>query len=120
MSFGAIIRHGECANEHMDIKYPNPLDPPLTENGMDQAEDTGYCLNKYFKENKWQFDEIIIECSPFLKCMMTASHIAARLSVKEVKINFKASKILTKYNFKKGNPIPELELCKFDCNFVKM
>ena len=34
------------------------------------------------------FDKIIIESSPFLRCMQTASRIAEQLRVKKVEVNW--------------------------------
>jgi len=40
------------------------------------------------------FDQIIIECSPFLRCIQTASLIAEKLKVKKVEINWLISEHL--------------------------
>lgn len=58
---------------------------------MLEAERTGQFLNAYFDENNYTFDEVIIECSPFLGCMMTAAKIASCLWKTEVTINYLAA-----------------------------
>ena len=57
-------------------------DPPLSKNGLQQASFAGKQFAKYFKNNDLNFDEIIIESSPFLRCVQTASRIAEQLNVK--------------------------------------
>ena len=84
------------------------IDPPLTDFGIKQARYTGEFLKKHFAENGLKFDKIIIECSPFLRCMQTASYLGHALGVTEIGINYKASDIQTGYKFAK-DPFPELE-----------
>jgi broad specificity phosphatase PhoE len=60
----------------MEYLIKNKVDPPLTPNGIRQAEQTGRYLKEYFEEEGLAFDKIIIESSPFLRTMMTASQIA--------------------------------------------
>lgn len=71
--FAAIIRHGEPGDEVQNFKYTNLFDPPLTPLGMRQAGETADFLDGYFKKEDYKFDEIVIESSPYLKCMMTAA-----------------------------------------------
>ena len=40
------------------------------------------------------FDKIVIETSPFMRCIQTASQIADVLNVNEVELNFMASEHL--------------------------
>ena len=75
----------------MLVTYPNKSDPPLTERGIQQARATGDFLKKYLEDGH-HFDKVIIECSPFLRCMMTAGHIAEKLDAREVIINYRATK----------------------------
>ena len=66
----------------------------------------------------YNFDKVIIECSPFLRCMMTAGHVAEALGVKEVMINHRAAEMpLTRYE---KNPIPDLKYCKSELDFETM
>ena len=73
-------------------------------------------LKKHFKDNGYIFDKIIIECSPFLKCMITAGLLATEFSQSEVTINYRAHGILSwqkikevdcKYITKKGGMVGE-------------
>ena len=132
--FGAIIRHGEAgllgveedvargdsdeSSEEDPENDRNPLDPPLTPDGLIQANATGAYLKEYFSENGYKFDEIIIECSPFLSCMMTAGQIASALKCENVTINYRASKLIRASMAK--NPISKLEWTKYGFNFKLM
>ena len=71
--FIAVIRHGERGDSVPGFKVENKDDPLLTPKGMKQAFATGVYLKKYFKDNNLLFDKIIIESSPFIRCMMTSA-----------------------------------------------
>lgn len=85
-----MIRHGERADnvrfEELGVEVENMLDPPLTPLGWRQAADTGHFLKEYFENNG--YTEVIIETSPFLRTMQTASTVAKILGVKNMKINY--------------------------------
>lgn len=59
------------------------------------------------------FDEIIIECSPFLRCIQTASKIAEKLKVKKVEINWQISEHLGNIQFPNEDPVPRLTINKY-------
>ncbi len=59
------------------------------------------------------FDQIIIECSPFLRCIQTASLIAEKLKVKKVEINWLISEHLGNIQFPRSDPIPRLAISKY-------
>ena len=42
------------------VKLANEFDPPLTTNGLKQAQATAYFLKSYFIGNDYEFDKIII------------------------------------------------------------
>jgi len=73
--FVALIRHGERADfEPLGITskpYEVKHDPPLTDKGIAQATETGRALKAFLLDSG--YDEIIIECSPFIRTMMTAA-----------------------------------------------
>jgi phosphohistidine phosphatase SixA len=54
-----------------------------------------------------KFDKIIIECSPFMRTMQTASSIAEALGVEEVEINYLSTEHLYT-DFPDANPVPNL------------
>ena len=102
---------------------------------MQQAKSTGEFLKQYFHENGYNFDKVIIECSPFLRCMQTAAQIAVEvpgtesitrevrgefvpIGGHEVKINYRASEILLK--FFGENPMNDLEWIIHESNFKSM
>ncbi len=64
-------------------------------------------MKQYFDKNHYKFDKVIVECSPFLRCIMTAGQIAKGLGVEEVTINYRASEILLEYFDE--NPMAKLE-----------
>ena len=115
--FAALIYHAEDARERN--KGTNRYDPPLTEEGVRQASVTGKFLNEYFKNEKYKFDKVIIECSPYLSCMMTAGHVATALGVDTVTINYRAAEIVQRSSVEE-NPIKHTEWVKHDCWFENM
>ena len=126
--FAAVIRHGEGGDHVPDFTYPNRHDPPLTLRGMNQALATGEFLKWYFTEFCYDFDKIIIECSPFLRCMMSAGQIADALEVNDVEINYRASEILVR-EFKikgklktifKSDPMTKIEFARYGYDFEGM
>ena len=88
-NFFAIVRHGERIDYTAEGKkqdYPNMLDPPLSKMGFSQADRTGeffqtFCPmksdidtsedNQNNEKDKFKigFDQIIIESSPFIRCI---------------------------------------------------
>jgi broad specificity phosphatase PhoE len=46
-----------------------------------------------------EFDEIIIECSPFVRCIQTASGISKELGIDSVTINWTASELQADWLF---------------------
>ena len=84
-----MIRHGERADnvpyEAMGIEMEEIQDPPLTPRGIDQAICTDKFFKQYFEENG--YTDIVIESSPFLRSLQTASEVAKILGTKEIKIN---------------------------------
>ena len=69
----------------------NKYDLPLSRKGINQAMEKADFFVKYFEDNNYHFDKIVIECSPFLRCMMTAAQIASSLGQEEVVINYRAA-----------------------------
>ena len=92
---------------------------------MKQAKATGEFLNEYFLENGYAFDKLIIECSPFLRCMMTAGQIAQGLIALEIvgetdiTINYLATDVLSKNRYRE-DPMRQLEFVKYDGNYQFM
>ena len=79
-----IVRHGERADFAKLLglvknteNIPNLADPPLTPKGIEQARATGQfiktMLGEIEEESGKKFDEIVIESSPFARCVSTAS-----------------------------------------------
>ena len=56
-----------------------------------QSRATGKFLKKWFSENGYKFDKVIIESSPFLRCMISAAEIGKAFDCKDITINYRAS-----------------------------
>ena len=54
------------------------------------------------------FDKVIIETSPFMRCIQTATAVAEGLNVPEVEINFMLGEHLDIRNYAEFNPVPTL------------
>lgn len=118
--FVALIRHGERADAAPFSKtskvYKYEHDPPLTDRGIKQAEETGVALKKFLMEEQ-KYDEIIIETSPFIRTMMTAAGIARGLGHSKIRINYLYSEILQPHMFERC-PLAETCLRKLDKKVV--
>ena len=68
-----------------------------------------------------KFDKVIIECSPFLRTMMTAGQIALELAVPIVTINYRATELMKKGNwYFEKNPMNKIEFTKYKYDFEVM
>ena len=77
------MRHAERADKVKGApKIERWADPPLSDRGFAQASFSGQYFKDLFDKNGMEFDEIIMECSPFMRCIQTASEIAVQLGVK--------------------------------------
>ena len=95
--FLAIIRHGERADfagiDPESVNFDNKDDPPLTPHGQNLAAKTGTALAPQLGLIGDNFDEIIIESSPFVRCIQTASQISSKLGINKLTINWTASEV---------------------------
>lgn len=88
------------------MKYEVKSDPPLTRKGIQQAIETGqYLKEALLKEH--QIEEIVIECSPLLRTMMTASIFAKELGLSKIMVNFACHEHLDP-DFYQIDPMPTL------------
>lgn len=83
-------------------------DPPLSTRGDRQAAFTGQYLKSYFEKRNMKFDKIVIESSPFLRCLQTANEAAVALGVEEVTINYVMSEHLYPRDYPNYDPITKL------------
>jgi broad specificity phosphatase PhoE len=90
----------------------NKYDCPITELGLKQAKRTGQYLKELFTKDNLKFDKIIIECSPFLRCQMTAAQIATELGIHNFKVNYQFTEELCKSWCQPKNPMPGLDWVK--------
>ena len=91
----------------------NQGDACLTPDGIKQANETAAFMKKYLLKKEQSmgkvFDEVILECSPFIRCIQTSSRIAKALGVKEVRFNYLCSEWQGQSAYINHNPIPLLE-----------
>ena len=70
--YSFIVRHGERADS-AGKPVSNYCDPPLTPTGISQAQVTGKFfkkqLNDIEKRLGKKFDSVLIESSPFVRCI---------------------------------------------------
>lgn len=78
-----VLRHSERL-DHMDPNYPNteegkefPFDTPLTEAGIDLAKKVAVEMEELHKTANFA----MIACSPYKRCMQTATQVAKRLNL---------------------------------------
>jgi broad specificity phosphatase PhoE len=85
-----LLRHGErsdLVDQNWLKTATRPFDPPLTEKGIKQAQQTAeYILSTGTKLNH-------VFSSPFLRCMQTANEVAKRLQI-PIKIEYGLSEWL--------------------------
>ena len=100
--FVALIRHGERADaapkQATSKKWEVYHDPPLTDKGIKQAYETGLALKKFLYEDQ-ACSEVILECSPFLRTLMTAAQIAKGIGHAKIRINYLYCELLAGWIF---------------------
>ena len=57
---------------------------------------------------------MVIETSPFLRCLETAAAIAKELDISRIKVNYRYSEWLKEKFFPNGSPVKDLEINKID------
>ena len=102
-----MIRHGErtdCSNLPEErARIENIYDCPLTYLGVSQAHITGQYLKQYLARGNYQ--RIILESSPLLRTLETATAIAKELGVQEININYHVFEWLSEDIFPEGCPV---------------
>lgn len=68
------VRHGHREDEDLTKKL---VDPKITELGKKASAMTGAFLRQVINSNR--VDRVIIECSPFLRALLTGSEIAQQI-----------------------------------------
>ena len=103
-----MIRHSEradLAGEEEKELIENEVDPHMTKAGAEMAKKTGQHLKQYLYEN--QFEMAVIESSPWLRCLQTASIIAKEIGLEQIRCNFLYSEWATA-KFYDENPVGKL------------
>eukprot|EP00347_Sterkiella_histriomuscorum_P009198 403342150 len=108
-----FIRHGERADKHPErnIQFEERYDAQLTPIGEQQAIETGQFLKEYIKTGN--FEEILIESSPFLRVIMTSANIARQIGINHIPINYDYREYLESSSYNHQNPIPRLLINKY-------
>ncbi|CDW77202.1 UNKNOWN [Stylonychia lemnae] len=109
-----MIRHGERADKHPErnVEIEEIVDAPLTPIGIQQAYETGLFMKQYINEH--QFEEVILESSPFLRVMMTASQIAKQLDKDRINVNYDFREWCDGEYYSNENPLPKLLIRRKD------
>ena len=84
-----MVRHSERAdNAGQEEKslIENEMDPHMTKRGGEMAQVTGKHLKEWLAEEK--FELVVIESSPWLRCLQTASIIAKEIGIEQIRCNF--------------------------------
>ena len=102
-----FIRHGERADlaPEKNVEYDVKCDPPLTPLGVTQVEETGHYLKRYVEQHK--FDEVVIECSPFIRTVQTATILAKTMGHTKVTLKYDYHEWMHPA-FYDENPMPQL------------
>ena len=119
-----MIRHGERLDnldyKAMGLTIEEPFDPPLTELGILQAQETGQFLKEHLHQ-KLQIvpEKVYIESSPYLRALQTAAEAAKILGVEQITINYLASEWM-KLDFFSENPMTKLLVRKDKARIEKL
>lgn len=69
----------------------------------------GRILKDFFEQNNMKFDKVVMQCSPFLRCIQTANQISEALGIiSEIEVNYLFCEHLNEASFPQGNPIKNL------------
>ena len=85
-----VIRHGERADnvdfQKLGIEIEQMSDPPLTPLGIEQAKECGVFFKKHLEEQG--YTKIIIQSSPYLRCLQTAAQTCKILDVETIEVDY--------------------------------
>ena len=110
-----IVRHGERADHAPETadEYRGHPDAHLTPRGHKQAVETGQFLSSELSrieaEEGRSFDEILVKCSPFVRCMATTARICKQINIESVSIDYNYCEWLADFLYS-DNPVPHLSI----------
>ena len=93
-----VLRHGERADACKTEVWEDPLypyDPPLTPTGHAQAKEAGGRISTVFPS----CEGVRVVCSPFLRCIQTATHVADCIGVSHIEVVPQLADILCEYGY---------------------
>jgi broad specificity phosphatase PhoE len=100
------VRHGErCDNSELaseKARIELAWDPPLTQIGEEQARLTGRELYNKIKQANLQY--LVLESSPFLRCLQTAAIIAREIGIQSVHVNYLIGEWMKPAFYPDGDP----------------
>ena len=99
----------------MGIEIEEMQDPPLTPLGLQQAHETGIYLKTFLESNG--YTKIIIQSSPYLRCLQTAKESAKILGIPTIEVNYMLSEWM-KSTFFESNPIETLLIRNRDKKYI--
>ena len=106
-----FIRHAERCDKsyctYEKARVANKEDPPITKIGISQAQLCGKRLTEQLCDVT---NSIVIETSPYLRCIQTASIIAKELRVRQITVSYKWGEWLYYRSFPDGSPVSQLEI----------
>lgn len=80
-----VLRHGERADAVKSENWKDPVypyDPPLTVLGHEQAKEAAIRIHSSLSSA----EKVRVVCSPFLRCIQTATHVADELNISKIEI----------------------------------
>ena len=93
-----VLRHGERADACKSVAWEDPLypyDPPLTPAGHEQAKEAGARIRSMFPSG----ESVRVVCSPFLRCLQTATHVADCLGLSHIDLVPQLADILSEHGY---------------------
>ena len=110
--YSFFVRHGERSDHKLHLVGKVDMsksDPVLTALGMKQARESGKFLKTLLRQIEQKegrkFDNVVIQCSPFMRARQTASKIGKAIGKDRVEVNYLLSELMHARMFP-ASPIP--------------
>ena len=91
-----VLRHGERADADKSQEWKDPVypyDPPLTVLGHEQAKEAAVRIHASLAST----ENVRVVCSPFLRCLQTATHIMDKLNITKIQIIPQLCDVMNEY-----------------------
>ena len=94
-----LLRHAERADHRPDLpSCSNTSDPPLSPDGLKQAEMIGHLIKKHL-DNLYPKYHVQIMTSPFTRCYQTSTIVGSVIQSPEMVVDYRLSEVLSKSIF---------------------